>query len=279
MNTHLSRLHASQVVAGRVSGRAQLYLDAEGILYDPERTCSREALRLTLEGEELPPFAAVLDFEEAFGGILSYPDETALMLGTFQALSHQRETGRYSLDERAKALETERGWPHVQRRGEPLIPAGHWHGIGDLYIDETGVVYGYQWNDDVLRAAAGTGHTFLESIALWWETYEKPLECPPFFEASVLAPIAAGIASAISVPCVAEASDSVCTRYRRDNILIEEIAAPYAGGPLTTVWADKDTLMEAMRIAHEIAPGSRIEANRDYGGDVGTMLRNAGLIS
>ncbi|WP_437651499.1 hypothetical protein [Sorangium sp. So ce362] len=34
----------------------------------------------------------MLDFEEAFGGILSSPDETALTLGTFQALSRQRSS-------------------------------------------------------------------------------------------------------------------------------------------------------------------------------------------
>lgn len=274
-----SRPPASKVVANRVSRRVQLYLDAEGMLHDPERTCSREALRLMLESEGIPPLTAALDFEEAFGGILSSPDETVLSLGTFQALLHQKETGRYSVDDHAQALESERGWPHVRWRGTPLIPVGHWHGIGDLYVDETGVIHGYQWNDDVLRAAAGSGSTFLESVALWWETFEKPIDCPPSFEARVHAQIAGGIARALLVPCIEEASDNVCARYRCDDLLIEEIATPYAGGPLTTVWADKKSLLDAMRIARALAPESRIEANQDYGDDVRTMLQDAGLIS
>ncbi|AUX19830.1 uncharacterized protein SOCEGT47_002830 [Sorangium cellulosum] len=260
-----------------MSRRVRLYLDTEGMLYDPARTCSREALLHVLEREELPTFTSALDLEEAFGGILSSPDETVLLLGTFQALLHQRETGRYSVDEHAKTLETDGSWPHVRWRDMPLLPVGHWHGIGDLYIDETGVIYGYQWNDDALRAAAGGGHTLLESIALWWETYEMPQECPPSFEASVRASIAAEIARALSAALVEEASDGLCARFRNDDVFIEEIAAAYAGGPLTTVWADKKTLLEAMRIARDLAPEARIEARQDYGGDVSTMLRDAGI--
>ncbi|WP_437600229.1 hypothetical protein WMF28_01560 [Sorangium sp. So ce590] len=277
MNTP-SRIRASEFIANRLSARVQLYLDAEEILYNPERTCSREALRLVLEGEGLPTFASALDFEEAFGGILSSPDDTVLLLGTCQVLLHQKETGCYSVDEHAKTLETDRGWPHVRWRGVPFLPVGHWHGIGDLYIDERGIVYGYRWNDDVLRAAAGGGQILLESIALWWETYEKPLESPPSFEASVRAPIAAGIAGAMSASLVEEVSDSVCARFRNDDVFIEEIAAPYPGGPLTTVWADRKILLEAMRIARDLAPEVHIEPNQDYGGVVGTMLRAAGLL-
>ncbi|WP_437338188.1 hypothetical protein [Sorangium sp. So ce394] len=257
----------------------QHYFDAEGMLHDAGRTCSREALRLLLESEGIPPLTPALDFEEAFGGTLSSPDETVLSLGTFQALLHQEETGRYSVDVHAQTLESDRGWPHVRWRGAPLIPVGHWHGIGDLYVDGAGVLHGYRWNDDALRAAAGSGRTFLESVALWWETFEKPIDCPPSFEARAHAQVAVGIARALSVPCAEEASDSVCTRYRRDDIFIEEIATSYAGGPLTTVWADKKSLLDAMRIARALAPESRIEASQDYGDDVRTLLQNAGLLS
>lgn len=279
MNTHTSPLRASsKILTRRMSRRVRLYLDTEGILYDPGRTCSREMLLRVLEHKELPAFTSALDLEEAFGGMISSPDETALLLGTFQALQCQRETGRYSVDEYGKTLKTDRGRPHVRWRDVPLLPVGHWHGIGDLYIDETGVIYGYQWNDDSLRAAAGGGDTLLESIALWWETHEMPRECPLSFEASVHASIGAGIAGALSAALVDEASDGVCARFRNDNVFIEEIAAAYAGGPLTTVWANKKTLLEAMRIARDLAPEARIEARQDYGGDVNAMLREAGIL-
>lgn len=117
------------------------------------------------------------------------------------------------------------------------------------------------------------------SIALWWETYEKPLESPPGFEASIDADVASSVARELSIPLVEEAADKVCSRFRGRGFFVEGVAAPYPGGPLTTVWASKDGLLEAMHVARVMAPGARIHADHDYSGDVGALLRKSGLLS
>lgn len=163
MSTISTRIRASSALAARVSARAIAYFDAEGIFYDRQRTGHREELSIVLDSSGLPRFEAVLEFESSFGGIISSPDETVLLLGTYQALLCQQQTERYRIDEQSTTLTAEQGWPRARWKGVPVVPVGHWHAAGDLYIDQQGIMYGYRWDEDVLRALSGSGRAFVEA--------------------------------------------------------------------------------------------------------------------
>jgi hypothetical protein len=182
------------------------------------------------------------------------------------------------IDADAKALRADGEWPHVYWGSAPLLPVGHWHGGGDLYLAEEGALYGYAWGRDRLCAAAGSACALLEFMALWWETYEKPIESPRYFEIILQTDIASQLTQALSVPRVEVASDQVCARFQEDGLLIEGIAAPYPGGPRTTLWADLPVLVASPRVARELAPQAPIIIEQDYAA-VSAALQKSGLFT
>ncbi len=270
---------ASRYLSALVSPRVARFCDIHGMFRDPALVCGFDALAAELDQRGLPFHDAWFEFEERFGGIVwesAHGGTTEMSLGIYQCLSAPPE------DEPAwrirSAQVTPDVWPTARCGGAHLILAGAMDNFDDkIFVDERGVVYRLVGLLDELTAEATDGRTFLEKTAAEWEMRALIEASAP---TTIQADVAEALVERLSLSELAEASDAVSRVYRSEKLWVwRHLAFPPNPASTTLVARTPGALVEAVRIARDLAPDAGISVRRDLPGgrERVTSLRAAGI--
>ncbi|WP_437572023.1 hypothetical protein [Sorangium sp. So ce542] len=241
----------------RLSARARDMLERGGLRRIATRWASREALEEALVARGLEPSAAVLEFEESFGGLVFSVGKDVFELGV--QLPEEDEASEDDEDGDVESARSEEGQPPAEGG---LVPCGTgWSREYDLLIGPSGAIYAAHARTCKRSSSA---LKLIEQLAMQWRLGSLR------YTVRVRPPASAALAEALRLDPVHEATDACESWWEDADILMLQAHEPGdARRDMTFVCARRiervTQVLEAARLGRDDA-GFAIsdrEASRD----------------